>query len=208
MTAITPFEFKDKAVRTTMIDGEPWFVGKDVCDALGIRNSNDAMSRLADDEKDGVGITDPIGRDQKAVVINEPGVYRLIMTSRVKAAEDFKLWLCHEVLPTIRKTGSYHADPVAEQHQRELDKKDKAYQALHNKYVAALEKSVRLDENWGKDHRTIKWTLCQLFKQTDWSIEKIAEIMGLSTADVQWMKGHFDELGSWGFYEKYIKMPE
>lgn len=106
-SSVTMFDFDDESVRAVLIDGDPWFVGKDVCRALEIVDHQQALERLVDDEKDGVGITDPIGRQQTATVISEPGVYRLVFTSRSEAAERFRTWLCHEVLPALRKTGQY-----------------------------------------------------------------------------------------------------
>ena len=96
-------------VRVVMIDGEPWFVAADVCRVLEISNSRAAVSRLDDDEKDAVGITDTIGRQQQMTVVNEPGLYRLIFSSRKPGAKRFQRWVYHEVLPSIRKTGSYGA---------------------------------------------------------------------------------------------------
>lgn len=87
--------------------GEPWFLADDVCNALGIANSQDAVGRLDDDERDTVVITDGIRGDPNTTIISEPGVYRLVFTSRVKKAEQFKRWLAHEVLPELRKTGTY-----------------------------------------------------------------------------------------------------
>lgn len=88
-------------------DGEPWFVLADVCRALEISNPRDAASRLDDDEKDAVAIADAIGRMQHSLIINESGLYSLILTSRKEAAKRFKKWVTSEVLPSIRKTGSY-----------------------------------------------------------------------------------------------------
>lgn len=108
MNAIVTFDFEDHAVRTVTVDGEPWFVGKDVCRCLEIANHSDALARLGNDERKGVAITDPLGRNrQTAVGVNEPGIYRLVFESRKAAAERFKRWLAHEVLPQIRRTGRY-----------------------------------------------------------------------------------------------------
>jgi prophage antirepressor-like protein len=109
-------------VRVVIDADEPWFVGKDVCDALELSNHNKALSRLNEDERKGVTISDPLGKNrQKAIGINEPGIYRLVFTSRVEAAERFKRWLAHEVLPSIRKTGSYNQEkPI---HVREHDRR-------------------------------------------------------------------------------------
>lgn len=92
-------------------DGDPWFVAKDVCDGLGIANSRDAMDRLDEDEK-GVALIDSPGGVQEFRTITEAGVYRLVFSSRKKVAQDFKRWLAHDVIPSIRKTGVY-AVPVA-----------------------------------------------------------------------------------------------
>jgi prophage antirepressor-like protein len=88
-------------------DGEPWFILSEVCRKLEIVNPRDAASRLDDDEKDAVGIADAIGREQKSTIINESGLYSLILTSRKEAAKKFKKWVTGEVLPAIRKTGGY-----------------------------------------------------------------------------------------------------
>lgn len=107
------YQFHNNNVRIIEKDGEPWFVAKDVCDILGIKNSRDALSRLDDDEKDAVGLTDTIGRDQETAIVNEFGLYNLILSSRKKEPKEFKRWLTHEVVPTLFKTGSYsmHAQP-------------------------------------------------------------------------------------------------
>jgi len=88
-------------------DGEPWFIAKDVCKYLEISNSRDAVSRLDDDEKDGVGLTDSIGRVQKSTIISESGLFSLVMRSDKPEAKKFQKWVTKEVLPTIRKTGAY-----------------------------------------------------------------------------------------------------
>lgn len=96
-------------IRTVAIDGEPWFVGKDIAEVLGYSNSRKAILDHVDDEDkmDGVTIRDAIGRDQAAVVINESGVYALIFGSKLASAKRFKHWVTSEVLPQIRKNGSY-----------------------------------------------------------------------------------------------------
>jgi len=103
---VIPFKFDGHDVRVIRRDGEAWLVAKDVCNALSIRNSRDAIQRLDNDEK-GVATTDTPGGPQQTTVINEAGCYRLVFTSRKESAERFKRWLAHEVLPEIRQTGSY-----------------------------------------------------------------------------------------------------
>lgn len=108
MSDIIKFENEEfGTIRSVVIDGEPWFVATDVCNALGIANSRDAVARLDDDEKNTVVLTDGIrGNPQKAIV-NEPGLYTLILGSRKPEAKPFKRWIAHEVIPSIRKDGFY-----------------------------------------------------------------------------------------------------
>lgn len=90
-------------------NGDPWFVGKDVATILGYTNPRKALIDHVDDEDktDGVTIRDSIGREQNPTVINESGLYSLILSSKLPTAKRFKRWVVHEVLPTIRKTGGY-----------------------------------------------------------------------------------------------------
>lgn len=86
---------------------QPWFVGKDVCDILGIANARNAYARLQADEKGSVRLTDgtsPKGGNPNVTIVNESGLYMLIMKSRKKTAEAFQRWITREVLPSIRKT--------------------------------------------------------------------------------------------------------
>ncbi len=94
-------------VRTLTVDDDPWFVGKDVCVALGYSNHNDALTRHVDaEDKRGSEITTP-GGQQYITLINEAGLYSLIFGSKLPSAKRFKRWVTAEVLPTIRKTGSF-----------------------------------------------------------------------------------------------------
>jgi len=112
MNNLTPFQFGKQQVRVTVDDqGEPWFVGADVCVALDISNVSDAMSRLDDDEK-GIGNYDTPGGRQQMATINESGLYSLILRSRKPSAAKFKKWVTSEVLPSIRKTGGYSVAPA------------------------------------------------------------------------------------------------
>lgn len=96
-------------VRTVIIDGEPWFVGRDVASILMYANTRKALLDHVDteDKRDGVTIRDSIGREQNPVLINESGVYSLILSSKQSNAKRFKHWVTSEILPTIRKTGGY-----------------------------------------------------------------------------------------------------
>ena len=94
------------AIRAITQNDEPWFVAADVCRALELGNSRQALARLDDDEK-GVISTDTPGGEQKMNIVNEPGLYTLVLGSRKPEAKAFKRWITHEVLPAIRQTGSY-----------------------------------------------------------------------------------------------------
>ena len=101
-------------VRTVVVDGEPYLVGKDVAEILGYSNSRKALSDHVDEEDkvDGVTIRDSIGREQKPILINESGLYSLILRSQLPNARKFKHWITSEVLPSIRKHGIYATDNV------------------------------------------------------------------------------------------------
>ena len=105
------YNFDSTAVRVVGTAQEPWFVAHDVCAALGISNSRQALASLEDDEK-GVSITDTLGGPQELATVNESGLYALIFRSRKPQARLFRKWVTSEVLPAIRKTGTYTA-PVA-----------------------------------------------------------------------------------------------
>ena len=94
-------------VRVVMIDGEPWFVAADVCRILEIDKTQ--TRRLDDDEK-GLYSIQTLGGEQDTVVVNEPGLYRLVFASRKPEAREFQRWVYHEVLPSIRKTGGYSVE--------------------------------------------------------------------------------------------------
>lgn len=99
-------------VRTVTIDGEPWFVGKDVADALGYSNSRDALARHVDDEDKTSVVIPDTGSNYKSKVtlINESGLYSLVLSSKLPTAKQFKHWVTAEILPSIRRTGGYIAD--------------------------------------------------------------------------------------------------
>lgn len=105
--AITPFAFDDALVRVHMDeDGNPWFVAKDVCGVLDIEKYRDAVARMDEDERGSV-IVDTLGGPQSTSTVSESGLYSLIFRSRKPEAKRFRKWVTGEVLPTLRKTGTY-----------------------------------------------------------------------------------------------------
>ena len=98
-------------VRTVEIDGEPWFVGKDVAEALGYRDTSDALKKHVDaDDKLTRRFADS-GQAREMYIINESGLYSLILSSKLPGAKEFKRWVTSEVIPSIRKTGGYTLKP-------------------------------------------------------------------------------------------------
>lgn len=98
-------------VRTLLIEGEPWFVAVDVCKALALSNPTVAVSRLDDDERAKFNL----GRQGEGTIVSESGLYSLVLSSRKSEAKQFKRWITHEVIPSIRKHGAYMTEPLLNQ---------------------------------------------------------------------------------------------
>ena len=106
MSNIQIFNYQSNEVRTAEMGGEPWFVLKDVCNILGVVNDRNVAARLDEDEK-GVCQMDTLGGTQNVTVVSESGLYHVILRSDKPEAAPFRKWVTSEVLPTLRKTGSY-----------------------------------------------------------------------------------------------------
>ena len=102
-------------VRTMVINGSPWFVAKDVCECLDINNSRQALARLDSDEKNSVILNDGTPGNPEKGIVNEYGLYSLVLSSRKPSAKAFKRWITHEVIPAIRKHGAYMTGETLEQ---------------------------------------------------------------------------------------------
>ena len=103
MNNLQIFNFENSEVRTVMLNGEPWFVAKDVTNILDLSNPSMAVNRLDEDERSKFNL----GRQGETNIVNEFGLYQLVLGSRKPEAKQFKRWITHEVIPSIRKTGSY-----------------------------------------------------------------------------------------------------
>lgn len=115
MNEVQLFNFENHEVRSLLINSEPWFVGKDVAEILSYSNTRKALTDHVDteDKMDGVTIRDSIGRNQKPVLINESGLYSLVLSSKLPSAKKFKRWVTSEVLPALRKTGQYQVKELS-----------------------------------------------------------------------------------------------
>lgn len=158
-------------VRIILQNDEPWFVAKDVCDCLEINNSRQALSRLDADEKADVILNDG-SQNRNMNIVNEYGLYSLVMSSRKPEAKEFKRWVTHEVLPSIRKYGSYSMDIP-----RTLPDALKAYAGeieAHNKTKALLEeqkpKVVFADAVNASHTSILVGELAKLLRQNGYSI--------------------------------------
>ena len=115
-TQLSTFNFESNSIRTLVINNEPWFVAKDLCNAINISNYRDAIEKLDEDEK-GVALTDTLGGKQEMNIVSESGMYTLILRCRDAVKKGsiphrFRKWVTSEVLPQIRKTGSYSKTTV------------------------------------------------------------------------------------------------
>lgn len=148
MSEVQLFNFENHEVRSLLVDDEPWFVGKDVAEILSYSNTRKALTDHVDDEDkmDGVTIRDSIGRNQKPVLINESGLYSLVLSSKLPSAKKFKRWVTSEVLPALRKTGQYQVKELSGQElmakalieaQSVLAAKDKQIEQMKPKVVFA-----------------------------------------------------------------------
>lgn len=109
------FSFKNNQVRTVQIDNDAWFVGKDVATILGYSQTAKAVRDHVDDDDKGVSVLDTPGGQQRMTLINESGVYSLVFGSNLPNAKEFKRWVTKEVLPEIRKTGSFNSPQSPEE---------------------------------------------------------------------------------------------
>lgn len=113
MSDLQIFNFNNKEIRTLAIEGEPYFVGKDVADILGYQNGSRDINRHVDEEDRHKAMIFDGNQYKETITINESGLYSLILSSKLPKAKEFKHWVTHEVLPTIRKHGAYMTDQKA-----------------------------------------------------------------------------------------------
>ena len=144
------FSFGEHEVRVVVREGEPWFVAGDVAVALGYRDAANAGRILADHQKGTQIVSTPSG-DQRVTIINESGLYRLVLRSRKPEAEKFSDWVTGEVLPAIRKTGQYKAIPAAGSLTIEMREKVKSMVVEKmdaQQYNAAITLLAKMQVNW------------------------------------------------------------
>lgn len=184
-------------VRSLVINNEPWFVGKDVAEALGYKNSKNAVPTHVDEEDKLSTQIEYTGQKRNVTVINESGLYSLILSSKLPNAKKFKRWVTSEVLPTLRKTGSYTKVPTdprellmltIKAHEQTAQRVD----VLEEK-VSSLEKSTTIDSSQ-------QYTLEKIAKAT-----VIRTLGGIDSRAYQLMKRKiFSNI--WRDYKNYFKL--
>lgn len=141
MNNLTVFENPEfGAIRTVELDGEPWLVGKDVAEALGYTNPRKALADHVDDEDKGVTKCYTPGGDQDMTIINESGLYSLVLSSKLPTARKFRRWVTSEVIPSIRRSGGYIAG------QKELSPEELMARALKVANDVLASRAARISE--------------------------------------------------------------
>lgn len=166
-------------VRTVSKNGEPWFVAVDVCRALEIANSRDALTRLDEDEK-GVASTDTLGGRQDMQVINEPGLYSLVLGSRKPEARAFKRWITHEVIPSVRRHGMYATSEAVERMLNDPDALIRTLQALR----AERDQRLALEAKAAEDAPKVLFASSVETSRQSILIGELAKLLSQNGADI------------------------
>lgn len=195
------------SVRTTTIDGQPYFVGKDVASILGYANTRKALiDHIDEEDKDDVTIRDAIGRNQTMTAINESGLYSLILSSKMPNAKKFKRWVTSEVLPAIRKHGLYATDDLianpdlaiaaftALKEEREKNKELMAAVAIGQQQIAEMKPKATYYDVVLKCRDAVNISV--IAKDYGWSAMRMNEF--LHEKGIQFKQGDI-----WLLYQKY-----
>lgn len=198
------------SVRSFMVNGEPYFVGKDVTDILGYSNSRKAIGDHVDEEDKGVTKCDTLGGAQDMVIINESGLYSLILSSKLPSAKRFKRWVTSEVLPAIRKHGVFVMDDI-------LNNTDALIEALQVFKAERLKRMALEEENAVQKQQLVEMkpkasyydvvlnspdlvSITKIAKDYGWSAQKMNEY--LHVHGIQFKQGG----RIWILYQKYAEM--
>lgn len=198
-------------LRTIMIDEEPWFVGKDVAEALGYSDTYDAIKKHVDDEDKQNWRNACFESPRGMTIINESGVYSLILRSKLPTAKKFKRWVTSEVLPSIRKTGQYTLSQLTPE--QEMAKGLLAAQKIIDEMNNKMEKQVKLitmqNQYIGELEPKAEYTDKVLDSDVLVNISTIAADYGMSGCELNRLLGElkvqyrFNNKGRWYLYKKY-----
>lgn len=207
MNELQIFNYEGNAVRTFDQSGNPWFAAADICRVLEISNSRDAVARLDEDEK-GVVSTDTPGGKQNLTIVNEAGLYTLILGSRKPEAKKFKRWVTHDVIPSIRKHGVYAVDEVLQnpdvlinalvalKAEREKSKELELQKAIQAQQIAEMHPKVSYYDKVLACKDLVKVSV--IAKDYGWSAIKLNQY--LKKKGIQYKQGE-----TWLLYQKYAE---
>ena len=190
MNDIQTFQYQDKPIRTIQKDGEPWWVLKDVCEVLELSTPARVSERLDGDEVSQTHIIDSIGRQQETTIINESGLYNVILRSDKPQAKPFRKWVTSEVLPSIRKHGGYLTPEKVEE---ALLNPDTIIQ-LATDLKVEREKRVQLEAQAQKDKPKVLFADAVATAKTSILIGELAKILKQNGVDIgqnrmfEWMR--------------------
>lgn len=202
---IVAFKYEEQQVRTIEKNGEPWFVGKDVAEILGYTNPRKAIIDHVDDEDKGVTKCDTLGGAQELTIINESGLYSLILSSKLPTAKEFKHWVTSEVLPSIRKTGEYKITPAQQNRLDIMERNSRAREASLWLRISAQVKSDTYRQVCASYASTVlagrEVIPLPQTTQHHYSATEIGEMFGVSKQAIGNLANKYgmktDEYGSW-----------
>lgn len=202
---IVAFKYNEQQVRTIEKNGEPWFVGKDVAEILGYSDTAQAVRKHIDNEDKGVVEMTTPGGKQPVTIINESGLYSLILSSKLPTAKEFKHWVTSEVLPSIRKTGEYKITPSQQNRLDIMERNSRAREASLWLRISAQVKSDTYRQVCASYASTVlagrEVIPLPQTTQHHYSATEIGEMFGVSKQAIGNLANKYgmktDEYGSW-----------
>lgn len=202
---IVAFKYNEQQVRTIEKNGEPWFVGKDVAEILGYSDTAQAVRKHIDSEDKGVVEMTTPGGKQPVTIINESGLYSLILSSKLPTAKEFKHWVTSEVLPSIRKTGEYKITPAQQNRLDIMERNSRAREASLWLRISAQVKSDTYRQVCASYASTVlagrEVIPLPQTTQHHYSATEIGEMFGISKQAIGNLANKYgmktDEYGSW-----------
>lgn len=202
---IVAFKYEEQQVRTIEKNGEPWFVGKDVAEILGYSDTAQAVRKHIDNEDKGVVEMTTPGGKQPVTIINESGLYSLILSSKLPTAKEFKHWVTSEVLPSIRKTGEYKITPAQQNRLDIMERNSRAREASLWLRISAQVKSDTYRQVCASYASTVlagrEVIPLPQTTQHHYSATEIGEMFGISKQAIGNLANKYgmktDEYGSW-----------
>lgn len=206
------FEKDNFKVRTIIKDNEIWFVGKDVAEALGYSDTNQAIRKHIDEEDKLTRQIDGIGQKREMYIINESGLYSLVLSSKLPTAKEFKRWVTSEVLPSIRKTGSYQSTQINTISKEEFILREKEVDVKRAELLLQIANRTNISEykqiidSYATEVLTGKKLLpLPVVEKKTYSASEIGKILGVSANKIGKLANEFnlktEQYGKY-FYDK------